>query len=227
MTATGRAQEQPDPETWFQDAEAAYANVTNYTAIFHKQQLVDGKLHDEDSIFIKFRKPFSLYMRWISAPDKGCELLFVEGWNENRARVHKGGFFRFITRNLEPKSPRLMVGNLHPLTDTGLGHLVLTVVENVRKAGHAGELRFHEHGEETVCGRKTRRIELEFPKDKAKGYNAYRMVINQDVESKILVRIALYDWDDHLFENYNYEELNLNAGLTDTDFDPQNPEYHF
>jgi outer membrane lipoprotein-sorting protein len=53
------------------------------------------------------------------------------------------------------------------------------------------------------------------------------MVINQDVESKILVRIALYDWDDHLFENYNYEELNLNAGLTDTDFDPQNPEYHF
>jgi hypothetical protein len=30
-----------------------------------------------------------------------------------------------------------------------------------------------------------------------------------------------------LVEDYGYEDLKLNAGLTDLDFDPQNPEYRF
>ena len=66
-----------------------------------------------------------------------------------------------------------------------------------------------------------------FPRDKAKGYDAYRLIIHQDIESKILVSIQLYDWDDHPFEMYGYEDLKLNAGLTDADFDPKNPDYHF
>ena len=227
MTTPGTAQGQTGPEKWLQEAELAYASVTNYTAIFHKQQLVDGKLLHDDAIFIKFRKPYSLYMRWLAAPKKGCELLYVEGWNQNRAMVHKNGFFGFITRNLEPNSPRLMVGNLRPCTNTGLGFLVQTVAINVRKAIQAGALTFNERGEEIVYGRETQRLEVVFPKDKIKGYDAYRFIINQDVKSRILVRIQTYDWGDQLFENYAYEELNLDARLTDADFNPDNPDYHF
>ena len=120
-----------------------------------------------------------------------------------------------------------MAGNLRPFTDTGIGLLVKTVAVNVRKAIEAGELAFHERGEETVYGRKTQTLEVVFPKDKAKGYDAYRLVINQDMESKILLRIRIYDWGDHLFENYGYEDLKLDARLTDADFDPENPDYDF
>ena len=55
----------------------------------------------------------------------------------------------------------------------------------------------------------------------------YRFVINQELTSKLLVRIQTYDWDDHLLENYAYEDLKLNTGLTDADFDSENPQYHF
>src|ERR1035437_9318901 len=44
MTAPGTAQGQTDPEKWLKEAENAYGRVTSYTAIFHKQQRVDGKL---------------------------------------------------------------------------------------------------------------------------------------------------------------------------------------
>ena len=120
-----------------------------------------------------------------------------------------------------------MAGNLRPLTETGIGYLVKTVAINVRTAIKAGELGFHERGEETVYGRRTQRVEVVFPKEKAKGYDAYRLIINQDITSKILLRIQVYDRDDHLFENYGYEDLKLDAGLTDADFDPKNPDYHF
>ena len=68
---------------------------------------------------------------------------------------------------------------------------------------------------------------LDIPYEKAKDYLCARCVINQDVESKILLRIRVYDRDGRLVENYGYEDLNLDARLTDADFDPKNLDYDF
>ena len=227
MDAHGGAADKPDPEEWLRKAEAAYDRVTSYTAVFHKQQRVAGKLLPEEIILLKYKKPFSLYMKWIKAPYQGSELLYVEGWNKNRIRAHRGGILRFVTRNLDPKDPGLMAGNLRPVTSTGIGYLVETVAINIRKAIKIREVTFSERGEETVYGRKTQVVEVVFPKERVKEYDGYRFVINQDVESKILVRIRIYDRDGHLLEHYGYDNLDLNAPLVDADFDPNNPDYHF
>jgi len=227
MAAHGGAANKPDPEEWLREAEAAYDKVTSYTGVMQKQQRVAGKLLPEETILLKYRKPFSLYMKWIKAPYKGSEVLYVVGWNENRIRAHRGGILRFITRNLDPRDPGLMAGNLRPVTSTGIGYLLETVAINIRRAIRVGELTFSERGEETVYGGNTQVLEVAFPKDRAKDYDGCRLVINQDVESKILVRIRIYDRDDQLVENYGYENLNLNAPLADVDFDPKNPEYRF
>ena len=228
MVARGGAAATLDPEEWLREAEAAYDRVTTYTAVFHKQQRVAGKLLPEETILLKCRKnPFSLYMKWIRAPYKGSELLYVAGWNEDRVRAHRGGILRFVVRNLDPRDPGLMADNLRPVTSTGIGYLLESVATNIRKAIKFNELKFSERGQETVYGRNTQVLEVVFPKEKAKDYDGYRYVINQDVESKILVRIRVYDGHDQLVENYGYENLDLNAPLADADFDPKNPEYHF
>jgi len=227
MVAHAAASDSLNAEQWLKEAEAAYASITSYTAIFHKQQRVAGTLLPEETILMKFKKPFSLYMRWVRAPYKGSELLYVEGWNGNRVRAHRGGILRFVTRNLDPRDPALMADNLRPVTGTGVGFLLDAVAINIRKAIDAGELMFSEGGEETVYGRKTQVFDVVFPKQSAKSYESYRFVINQDVESKILIRIRTYDRDGQLIENYAYESLDLGARLTDADFDPKNPEYHF
>jgi len=228
MAAHGGVAAEPDPEKWLAGAEAGYARVESYTAIFHKQQRVAGELLAEETILLKCRKkPFSLYMKWLTKPFKGSELLYVAGWNEDRIRAHRGGILRFITRNIDPSDPGLLAGNLRPVTSTGIGYLLQTVALNMRKAIEAGELTFSERGEENVYGRNTQILEVVLPRDKAKDYDGALFVINQDVASKILLRIRVYDRDEQLVENYGYENVDLDAPLSDADFDPKNPAYRF
>jgi len=227
MLAHGGAADNPDPEQWLSEAEAAYSEVSTYTAIFHKQQRVGGKLLPEETISLKYKKPSSLYMKWIREPYEGSELLYEASRNEDRVEAHRGGILRFVTRNLDPWDSALMAGNLRPVTSTGIGYLLETVAMSMRKAMKAGALTFTDRGEEAVYGRNTRVLEIVIPKKIAKDYAGCRFVINQDVESKILVRIRVYDCDGQLVENYGYEKLDLNAPLVDADFDPRNPEYHF
>jgi Protein of unknown function (DUF1571) len=227
MSAPGLAADAVDPAKWIEEAETAAAKVSSYTAIVHKQQRVAGTLLPEETIFLKFRKPMSLYMKWVKAPYKGSELVYAEGWNENHIRAHRGGLLRFIVRNLDPRDPGLMAYNLRPVTDIGIVQLVKTVAANVRAAISAGELGFSEPGEETVYGRTTRVLEIVFPKEKSAAYDGHRLVINQDIGNRILVRIRVYDRDDKLVENYGYENLDLDARLTDADFDPANSAYRF
>jgi outer membrane lipoprotein-sorting protein len=227
MVAHGGETNKPDPEQWLKEAEAAYDKITSYTAVFHKQQRVAGELLPEETILLKYKKPSSLYMKWIREPYEGSELLYTAGQNEDQVKAHRGGILRFVTRNLDPTDPKLMAGNLRPVTSTGIGYLLESVAINMRKASKVGDLTFSERGEETVYSTNTQVLEMVIPKERAKDYDGCRFVINQDVESKILVRIRIYDCDDQLVENYGYENLRLNTPLADADFDPKNPEYHF
>ena len=59
------------------------------------------------------------------------------------------------------------------------------------------------------------------PKDAAKGYYCYRCIVNLDLETKMPIKTRIFDWDNRLVECYGYERL------SDKDFDPKNPEYHF
>lgn len=224
--AAGR-QAGTDPGIWVANLEKSYAEIESYSAIFHKQERVDGKLREEETISLKFKMPFKVYMKWIKAPYKGREALYAEGWNKHRVRVHEGGILGLVTVNLDPNGRQAMQGNRHPITDTGLGNLVKVLRENVSKGLEAGELEFKEHGEEMVYDRKTQKIELVLPKAKTKDYYCYRAVIYVDHETALPIKVQIFDRDDLLIENYGFENLNLKAGLTDADFDPKNPAYKF
>ena len=97
----------------------------------------------------------------------------------------------------------------------------------MRKAIKAGVLTFTNRGKENIYGRDTQVMVIDIPYENAEDYDGAQFVINQDVESKILLRIRVYDRDGRLVENYGYENLNLDARLSDSDFDPKNPEYDF
>ncbi|OIN95021.1 MAG: hypothetical protein AUJ48_04045 [Deltaproteobacteria bacterium CG1_02_45_11] len=216
------------PEKWLAEAETAYDHVESYTAIFHKQQRIAGKLLEEENIYLKARKkPFSLYMKWVTEPYEESELLYVVGWNKGRAKAHRGGFFSFIVRNLKPNAPKLMNDNLRPVTSTGVGFLLKTVAINMRKAIKAGVLTFTDQGIENIYGRDTQVLQIDMQGEKTEEYDGARFVINQDIESKLLIRLRVYNRDGLLVENYGYEKLNIDARLSDTDFDPNNPKYHF
>ncbi|HKW27793.1 MAG TPA: DUF1571 domain-containing protein [Verrucomicrobiae bacterium] len=221
-----RAQDGPDLEKQLQETEAALAQVDNYTAVFHRIERVDGKLVPEQITLLKFKRPFKVYMKWIS-PFKGQESLYVEGANNNKVRAHGTGFAGLITVNLDPTGGLAMKDSRHPVTEAGLEILVKKIGSNLRRGLRAGELTSKDHGERTVYGRKTREMEGILPKDPAKGYYCYRCIVNLDVETRMPIKTRIFDWQDQLVESYGYEHLSLNPGLSDKDFDPKNPGYHF
>jgi len=227
LAGAGTTNADSEPEKWINEAEAAYSSVTSYMAVFHKQQRVRGELLPEETILVKFKKPHSLYMKWIEEPYSGSELIYVEGWNNNRVRAHRGGLLRFVTRNLAPRDSKLMKDNLRPVTDTGIGFLLTTVATHIRQAINGKGLEFSGPGEETVYGRKTQVLEVVLQNAHVTEHGGRRLVINRDVENKLLIRIRVYDRADQLVENYGYERLDLDARLTAADFDPKNPQYDF
>lgn len=226
VPGAARAQDHTDLENRLQETEAALAKVDNYTAIFHRLERVDGKMIPEETAYLKFKQPFKVYMKWIN-PFKGQESLYVEGANHNKVRVRGSGLAELITVNLEPTGALAMENSRHPVTDAGLEVLVKKIDANLRRGLHAGELTLKDHGEQTVYGRKTRELEGILPKDASKGYYCYRCIVDLDAETKMPIKTRIFDWDDRLVECYGYENLSLNPGLSDKDFDPKNPEYHF
>lgn len=227
MSATARAYDKAEVESWLRHAESTLTRTGSYTAIFHKRERIRGKLTDEETIFLKFKKPFKVYMKWAQEPHKGRESLYIEGYNDNLLKVRECGLAGIVTVNIDPKGALIMKGSRHPVTDSGIENLVKLISENLEKGVKAREIDLREQGEERIYGRATKRVEIIFPKDKARSYYCYRALINFDAETKLPVRVHIYDWDDTLLESYGYEALKLDAGLTEADFDSTNSEYRF
>jgi len=215
------------PIRWINEAETRLAQIDNYTSLFHKQERVKGKLKEEEIVFLKFKKPLKIYMKWVKDPGKGREVLYVEGWNHNRIKVHEIWMRTNLTLDLDAKGFVAMRGSRHAITESGLENLLRVLGKDVCGGIQSGEFAYRELGEEMVYGCRSMKVEYFFPKDKTRGYYCYRALINIDPETKIPIRVRIYDWEELLIEDYGYEGLKLNAGLTDADFAMKNPEYHF
>lgn len=209
-------------KSWLQQAENLIDKTESYTAIFHKQERIKDFLKTKETVYLRFKKPFKVYMKWIDGPGKGREIFFVEGWNKNRILVREPGAWGTVTLNLNPLGPLAMQGSRHPITEIGLENLIKLFGDNFRRGWASGELEYRIEKEEILFGRKTLSVEARFPKDPRNGYYCYRALMSLDQERKIPLRVQVFDWENRLVGDYGYENLILNAGLTDADFDPQN-----
>jgi len=220
--------EEVDIEALLSEAQESYKQIKDYTGIMYKQERIGKKMYPKETIFFKFAKPFKVYMKWIKDPYKNREMIYVEGWNDNKIKAHEGGLMGVVSVNLDPKGSMAMKGNRHPVTDMGIGNLLKVVQSNIARAKKNGDsITVVKLGEEKVFSVDTIKLEATFPKEKEKGYYCYRAVFWADKERKLPVKIMVYDWDDQLVEDYAYENLKFDVGFTDKDFDPTNKEYNF
>ncbi len=208
--------------------EKSYANVRDYTALFRKRERIDGEWRPEEVSFLKFQKPFKVYMRWLSGPPEGREALYVEGANNNQVIVHEPrGFSSFFTVLLEPGNRRILRESRYSFTEIGIGRLIERVGRDARRAWARGEMRLVDRGKAKVMGKDVRQIEGILPKEREAGYASYRMVLGIDEETGLPIQASIYDWDDAITGEYLYGDLRLNPGLGEADFDLSNPAYRF
>ena len=213
---------------WIKQMPSAYAGVKDYTAIFARSEVLRGKQRPEEIIALKFREPLQVYMKWLSESGKDREALFVKGRDGDKVLVHEPGWISgHFTVLLPPDGPMIMDRSRHPFDEIGIGRVIELITSTFEKANQAGDLEMRDRGGVKEDGRAMRVIEGILPKDPAKKYYCYRAIVTIDEVLKLPVAVKVYDWNDKLIEDYRYKNIQINPGLTDLDFSPDNPNYGF
>jgi len=203
--------------------ESRYALLTDYSAIFRKQERIKNKVYDEQLI-IKFQKPLKIYMKWI---DIDREALYVEGEYNNKILVHRGGLLGFKIWKFNPWDSAPMLNNRHPVTDIGFGFILGIMHKDFNMAEQHDEMEIIRMNDESFEGRPSTVIEAKFTPHDGRQYYTSRLVCHIDKEFMLPVGISCYDEKGVLQEMYIYKDVKLNPGLTDLDFSKDNKEYHF
>lgn len=151
----------PTVDQIIETAEKTLAGTKDYTGkLLRQERFLDGMKNQLN--FFKFKKPFSVYLRFID-PFKGREVIFVRGWNDNELKVHKGSF-PDITVSLDPQGDTAMERSHHPITQFGFANTLKMAAKNLnlaRKRGE-GEIKVTDGG--VVNGQPVWKIESRFPK---------------------------------------------------------------
>jgi hypothetical protein len=209
--------------------------LKDYTCTFTKRERVGDELMPEERNALKLRhEPFSVYLRVIEPKaSAGQEVVFVEGRNNGKLIAHTTGFgSNVIGRiSLDPYGFIATRGNRYTIKDVGLKNLVKKLLE----LGARKEL-FRESTvkiESTAfADRPCTQVEIISPRP----LDDFRLAIARivlDKEWDVPVHFESHEWPAGdggkplLSETYSYYDLELNVGLTDRDFDPDNPDYAF
>jgi len=222
-----------EPLEILKQAQESFNQVNDYSAIFIKKQrlgdiipkLID-RIPAEEQIYTKYKKPFCIYYKWIS-PDPGKEVIYVDGKNNNKLIAHAGGAMSLfpISKWLSPTDPLAMSNNKYPITRSGIGNMIKSLIDQYELAKSNNELNTFYMGEEILDGKNTIVIGRRLPKKEQ--YACYLSIVNIDTETKLPIRVISYNWELNLEESYYYKNLKINQGLTDEDFNPNNTKYKF
>lgn len=218
-------------------------DIQDYTCYMVKRERVNGRLSQKETMYVKIRNrrqaargdntPFSIYMRFV-APDniKGREVIWVENHNDNRMVAHDVGLKGFIRANLDPDGRMAMSGQRYPVYEAGIENLVVKLIEVAERDRKHGDCKVEFFRGATVQDRTCTVIRVTHP-EKREPFDFYQAEVFIDDELQIPIRYVAYSWPEtkggskRIEEEYTYLDVKVNVGLTDRDFDPDNPKYDF
>ncbi len=220
----------PDFNRVIATMQAAANGIHDATYIFHKQEYADGKQRPAEHITVKYRAPNDIYMKWLPPTHKGRELLSRSGWNDDRLRVSPGRWLP--TLNLAPLGGLAMRGNRHSVYRLPFPAIVDNFVTSAAliKADPTLQARISDLGQQRHFGEPAHCYRLQLPKARQPKLYAAEVMLCVSLRTGLPLRIRSWNIEDgqlRQVEDYGYEDVRVNVGLEDRDFDPDNPVYGF
>ena len=194
-----------------------------YTCTFTKQERIGGRLRPEQRAAVKFRaEPFSVAMHWTHNPPPADRVLYVAGRHGGKMLLHlRSGLARLVAGDpalRAPDDPEVRKNTLRPITAFGLANALERLHDISKRACDAGDARWEFVGYAEVDGRETLVVERHLPATEA--YPAARTRIAIDTGTLAPTDIRSWDGRGELLSRYAYTDVNLQAELTDADFQP-------
>lgn len=216
------------------DCQARFDKVQDYTCKFYKRERVNGVLSTHHVMDMKVRnEPHSVYLKF-HQPNRGREAIYVAGRNDGLVLAHDVGFTKLLagTMRLDPRGARAMEGNRHPITDAGIGKLIHTIKTRWTQELESSDVIVLFNPRLKLGSANCLLVEAIHPRQSGDFYfHKVRLFINTDLGFP--VRFEGYDWPKspshapELVEEYIYDDIKINVGLSDKDFDVANELYSF
>ena len=192
----------------------AYDAVRDYKAVFQKQERSGDALGPQETIFLKFEKPFKIFMGWLNTNKKGLQVLYERGKRDGKLAIHKPGLLLGLAPVifLEQSSPWVREGSAsYDIEDAGIGTFLEDFAQAVTRAEKEERLdvKTGEEGSFDVTFKDS---------TEGSGYFAYRVIVHFDRISGLPDTMQLFDWNNKLTGIYAYEQLKLNVGAEDLEF---------
>ena len=215
------------------ESRARMDQIKDYVCTFVKQERIGTKLLTPQVIHMKGRtEPHCIYFSFQTTP-KGREAIFFPAKFSNKLVAHEGGWAGYLagTMNLEPTGRLAMSDNRHPVTEAGINKLVTRVYHSWHTDLQPEHDISIEYGV-SLGNRSTTMVQTKHDHRQPEfHYHVVRLYF--DDELKIPVRFTGFDWPARkgdtppIVEDYQFQNLKVNVGLSDRDFDPANPAYSY
>ena len=214
------------------EIEAAEKRLQDSVYTLEMQEYVDGKLKDKEVMALKYRRPHEVMLTWVGDVNNGRELLYRHGWNDGNLRVNPGRFLP--TLNLDPLGKVATAESRHSVLDSGVPFAVGKITGDTWKVRDApdqyADATFTWLGASQVGGRSVSCYEATLPKAQDASFYATKAKVCAYDDLKLPASFEVWDVEDgslRMVERFVFGDLKVNVGLTDTDFDPDNPAYGF
>jgi hypothetical protein len=185
-------------------------------------------------------RPISVYLKTIEPKAQaGREVIWVQGRNDNKLTAHEAGLLGMVSLDLSPDSRLAMNGNRYPITEIGIEKLLRKLIEKGERDRTLGPATVRSTENVEMAGRQCRLLEVIHEsrsaswRGKTVEFEFHLVQIYIDDERLVPLKFASYSWPKteggtpELLEEYTYEELEFNVGLSDSDFDTKNTKYRF
>jgi len=218
--------------------------IDAYTCLIVKQETIDGKLDAAQYLRLKIRdrrkqgdrliQPLSIYAKFLK-PDQvaGREVLYVENQLGGDLLVRRGGSrLPNLTLKLNPEGRLAKKDTNYSIMQTGIRPMLQQILDRMESQPADSPVQIRLFADAKVDGRSCRHIEIRQLKQTPRSdFQVAKVYI--DDEWQLPVYFASYAWPEEkdgepvLQEQYVITKIDLDAELTDLDFDRTNPAYQF
>jgi len=200
-----------------------YRLLNDYKALFIKKEIdKTGVLGAEEEIYLKFVKPFKIYLGWLNTHKRGLQVFYERGRHDGKLAIHKPGLFFGLAPVvfLPQDSPWVREGSApFNIEDAGIGTFLRDFSIAVIRGAQENKLQVRETSQTPSA----EIFEVIFPDSvKNEAYFAYRLVVSFDSQTWLPTGMELFDWNDVVIGRYTYRDLVLDVGESgDKDFQKQ------
>ena len=206
--------------------------VVDYQATLIRQELV-GRQMLSARMELKYREsPQSVYLKFIE-PNAGREVLYRPDRYDGKMLVRDVGLASLVgTVQLDPKNKLALEQSRHSITAIGLRKMLTLLQEQWQAQTKFKDVTVNFYPNAKIGNLACKVIEVSHAQPQT-GVLHQQTRLYLDPSSSLPVRIQKYAFParrggkPELVEDYFYQKLRTNPGLTDIDFDTRNPMYKF